>query len=250
MPAPATVTFGPWSPDIQNDPVEVAPGFGAQTMPCADCLNVYFQDGNYKLIPSPNLTGPTLGAPALNAFTWFDDVAGQEIVFAGTANGLDELIDGVWSVVPLSISASVAVNGIRIGITQGGLVQAAPVGLAISLGTVTIGGGQLINAVLVGGPASNGYLSGSFGSLTPSADIRGNVISEFDIVSSHGIQFTRLTYNTAALGASYFSSVVCNGTTLTSGTASYSTSGGVSQWTWTPVPTFPPGTGVSFVINP
>lgn len=106
MPKPYTVKFGPWAPDLQNVGVETPFQWSETELPISDCENVYYQDGSYRSMPSLSSIGPSLGTPIVNAFTWYDDTSGTEIVMAATANGFYQLIDGAWSAVPFTTNLS------------------------------------------------------------------------------------------------------------------------------------------------
>lgn len=126
MPRPYTIKFGAWLPDLQNVGVEMPMQWTETALPCADCLNVYYQDAAYRCLPAPQAIGPTLGTPILDAFTWYDDTQGKEIIFAATANGFYTLIDGAWSAIPTETQETAL--GLAIGISLG-----SPVGLATAV---------------------------------------------------------------------------------------------------------------------
>ena len=88
MPAPLALTFGPWAPDIAD--VAVMVNGAPVTMPLADCLNVYFQDGKYRSLPTPanNQAGALfLAATPCWAFTALDP-GGNPVIQAGTGGAL------------------------------------------------------------------------------------------------------------------------------------------------------------------
>jgi hypothetical protein len=69
--------------------------------------------------------GPTLGTPILQCFTWYDNTAGKEIIFAATANGFYTLVDGTWTQIPVQQNASAGTVGFAISLGLG-----TPIGLA------------------------------------------------------------------------------------------------------------------------
>lgn len=119
MARPYTVKFGPWLPDLQNVGVEMGMQWTETELPVADCLNVYYADSSYRCLPGPSSIGPTLGTPILDAFTWYDNTGGKEIVFAATANGFSQLEDGVWTQIPLQVNASAGTVGLAISLALG-----------------------------------------------------------------------------------------------------------------------------------
>lgn len=120
MPAnPYTVTYGPWAPDLADVGVQAPAYLPAVTLPLADCNGVYWRDGSYRCLPGPASIGPSLGVPITNAVSWYDQATGKEIVFAATANGLNMLEDGTWSVVPIQSSAQATAVGSLIQLTLG-----------------------------------------------------------------------------------------------------------------------------------
>lgn len=250
MADPNTLQFGPWAPDLQDNPVQVAPNFGAMLVPLADCMNVYYADGNYRCLPSALPIGPPVGIPVLNAYTYYDDVYDQEVIFAGLSGAIAALIDEQWANVPLSISASVQGTGLVIGIEWGGAVKGAGSAIGITLGS-GIGGGQLLNATMVAGRsgATSGYVSGSYGSLTPTSDINGNAVAQLTAFGGLPLPNTILTMSPAGLGASYFTALNANGITLLASAATYSTSGGISQWKWPTNLGFNSGSSYNVVIT-
>jgi len=118
MAKPFTLKFGPWSPDLANVGIEVEGG--AEEIPAVDCLNVFWQDSSYRCLPSLASIGPSLGTQILDAFTWYDNTQGKEVLFVATANGFFTMVDRVWTEVST-------------------IIQEGAAGLAISLklGTVT-----------------------------------------------------------------------------------------------------------------
>ncbi len=87
MPQPYTIQYGPWSPDLANVSVTVAPQQMVIDTPTADCLNIYYADGSYQSLPSPAQVSPfitNLAQPPLGAFTAIDS-SGSPVIFLGTA---------------------------------------------------------------------------------------------------------------------------------------------------------------------
>ena len=92
MPAPLTLNFGPWLPDVANSGVAVDAQQGAATIPLADCLNVYYADGQYRSFPTATNEAANdyvLSAP-LGAFTGLDP-GGNATPVVGTAGAIDML---------------------------------------------------------------------------------------------------------------------------------------------------------------
>lgn len=126
MPKPYTIKFGPWAPDLQDVGIEMPFQWSDTQLPVADCENVYWQDAAYRCLPAPAPTGPSLGTPILDCFTWYDNSEQKEVLFAATANGLSALIDGAWSA--LSIETEEGATGLSISMALG-----AAQGLATSI---------------------------------------------------------------------------------------------------------------------
>jgi hypothetical protein len=125
MGRPYTVTFGPWLPDLNDVGVEMPMQWSQTELPVADCNNVYYQDGGYRCIPGLAAVGPTLGTPILQCFTWYDNTAGKEIIFAATANGFYTLVDSTWTQIPVQQNASAGTVGFAVSLGLG-----TPIGLA------------------------------------------------------------------------------------------------------------------------
>lgn len=212
-------------------PVGFGPVLGP--VPLADLLNVFYADGNYRSLPGPVAVGPSLGSQALGAFSWYDNTAGQEMIFAAGANAVSALINGAWASVPIFNALSVSVTGFSMSLRLGGFVQALGMSMTFTLGTVSASG-QLFNGTLTvasGGGGALGFSSGFYGALTPAADTSGNTITEIAQVSGS----TFLRFSTPSLGATYFNtlSFPSYSKTFTSGSATYSTDGSTySQWQW------------------
>lgn len=123
MPKPYTIRYGQWTPDLQSVGVEMPYQWSDTEIAVADCLNVYWQDGAYRCLPAMASFGPSLGAQALDCFTWYDNTQGKEVVFAATANGFFTLIDGVWTAIPTLTTLNAL--GQAITIQQGSFVGLA-----------------------------------------------------------------------------------------------------------------------------
>ncbi len=189
-----TIQYGGWTPDLANVAFQMPDQQGPVTVPVADCLNVYFQDGVYLNVPAPISIGPALGYQCLNALTWYDQVSGQEIIFAAGANNISQLIDGSWTAVPISA------------------------------------GQQILNGTLTPAASGNnvGYsVPSSYGSLSPSADINNNTIGLINQNTTSGSApvFT-IIIDAANLGANYFATAYFPSLNLSlpSASATYSSS--------------------------
>lgn len=119
MPKPYTVKFGQWLPDLQDVGIEMPFQWTETELPVADCENVYYQDAAYRCLPAPAPIAPSLGIPVLACFTWYDNTAGKEVVFAATANGFYTLIDNVWTQVPVQQNASAGTVGYALSMALG-----------------------------------------------------------------------------------------------------------------------------------
>lgn len=119
MSQPYTVTFGAWLPDLENVGVEMPSQWTETQLPCADCLNVYYQDSSYRSLPGPTPFAATLGTPVIGAFTWYDDTAGKEVVFLAAANGFFQLVDGAYTQIPVQQNASAGTLGFAVSLKLG-----------------------------------------------------------------------------------------------------------------------------------
>lgn len=128
MPKPYTVKFGQWLPDLQDVGVEMPFQWTETELPVADCENVYWQDAAYRCLPAPASFAPSLGIPILACFTWYDNTAGKEIVFATTASGVYQLVDNVWTQIPVQQNASAGTLGYAISLGMG-----APFAVAVQI---------------------------------------------------------------------------------------------------------------------
>lgn len=242
MTSPLTLLFGPWAPDVANNAVPVA---SAQaTLPCADCQNVYFQDGNYQTLPGLNALGPAAPSQVLSAYSWYDQTDAEEIVFAGSSFGISEMVDQMWSDVPLSTGVTAVQSfGVTLQFSLSGQVKSTGIALGLTLGRSTAFE-RLLTATLVAGAnvVVNGYVAGTIGSLTPSTDLFGHLVS---VISNQlGVPGgSSVRINTANLGADYFTSlsVPALGVLLQSSDATYSSTAGASTWVF--------GTTIPFVTG-
>jgi hypothetical protein len=119
MGKPYTVKFGPWLPDLQDVGIEMPFQWTETELPVADCENVYYQDAAYRCLPAPAPVGPSLGTAILASYTWYDNTAGKEVVFAATANGFYTLVDGVWTQVPVQQNAGAGTVGYAVSMGMG-----------------------------------------------------------------------------------------------------------------------------------
>lgn len=253
MAQPYTLQFGSWSPDLQNVAVQMPFQYTATVVPSADVLNVYYQDGAFRCLPSPQSFGPAVSSRVLNALTWYDNTNAQEIVFAATTNAIYALIDSAWNAVTIEQSASVQGSGVVLQLILAGQTKGVGINISTTIGSGSIGG-QILNATLVigsGGGGVFGYVAGQYGSLTPSVDIDANAIYEIIFQQIHATYVSIAITSAASLGQSYFSTVINGGNQLFTNAANcnYSYTPGVgaqegfSIWTWNPqIFTFSNGT--------
>lgn len=247
MSASFTLKFDGWAPDLQNVAIEADGSSGS--VPCADCLNVYYQDAAFRCLPGPNPLGPTLGTQALNLFSGYDNIAANNYVYAATANGISIFQNGVWGAVPVEPSVTVALTGIGMQFNTGGTggigAQRAITGMRMNTGTGKVGtsGGFLYSGTMVAGftqsglggtTTTTGYQSGQFGSLSPTTTYAGiTVTSLATTVRSNGSStevalvgvlpqnyFTRLTIPTISVSLASASA------------SSFLQSGNTAIWTW------------------
>jgi len=96
---PFTIQFGPWTPDLANVPVQVPQMPGPIPVPCADCLNVYHNNGVYKSLPTQVAVSgsPALAGQCVGAFTFLDS-SGTPIPIAGSiGTGLYAWMNSAWA---------------------------------------------------------------------------------------------------------------------------------------------------------
>jgi hypothetical protein len=120
---PYTIKFGSWSPDLQNVGVEMPFQWSETELPSADTLNVFYQDAAYRCLPGPSPFASSLGTPVLDAFTWYDNTAGKEIVFLATANGFFILEDGAYTPVPTQVNVGALGLALSIALGSTGVVN-------------------------------------------------------------------------------------------------------------------------------
>lgn len=186
------------------------------------------------------------GEAVLNALTYYDEVANQEVVFAASADGIAALVDGIWTNLTLfglaGSTISVAAPSFALTSVLGGIVgpnQAASFKAQLSLGAPSYLG-QLYSGTLSAGAGSGpqnatGFASGSFGALTPPSDINGHAITVLESTNNQRAQIYETTLTIAAtLPQNYFSSMTFPNQKVTflSGAAFYSSSGGSTTWKW------------------
>lgn len=90
---PFTFNFGSWLPDVANQGIVIDAREGSASMPLADCLNVYYADGQYKSLPtaaSVNAGATYLTGAPLGAYTALDP-GGNPAIQVGTATALFNL---------------------------------------------------------------------------------------------------------------------------------------------------------------
>lgn len=131
-----TLQFGPWAPDLQNTPIPVG-NVSETQIPCADVLNVYYQDGAYRCLPSLAPIASGAIGTVVSAFTYYDNVGAQDIVFIATANGIETLIDGVYTPVAFETDASVTGTGLALKSSLAGTITGAGLQLTSTLGSGT-----------------------------------------------------------------------------------------------------------------
>ena len=236
MGQPLTLRYGSWSPDLANVPQEIPYiNYAPVDIASVDCSGVYFADGSFRCLPSPAPIAPALSAQALNALTWYDTVQGQEVVFAGTANGIYELVDGVWTLIQPLVSISVALTGQAMSVRLAGFIKLLGQAMAFSQGSVGYIG-QFLAAIMR--PASGeyfGFIAASQGSLTPSKDVNGNTVIALYCADQNprtGLFPATLKIGTASLGADYFLALIIGPSTYLAADMGYSTGSGYSQWTF------------------
>jgi len=234
MSAQFTLKFDGWAPDLQNVALETDGSSGA--VPCADCLNVYFQDAAFRCLPGPNPFGPTLGEQALNLFSGYDNIAADNYVYAGTANDIQLLQDGVWTSVPIEPTISYQLTGVQISMATGGgstSHQKAVTGSAmkITIGKVTPSGGFYYNGTLTADSNGvlTGYASGSYGSISPTATWDGIALLALQTNST----ITQLVLN-GTLAKNYFTtlSFPSINRSLPTSSATLTQANGTTRWLW------------------
>lgn len=218
-------------------------------VPLADVLNVYFQNGSYKSIASPansTINGNTIAAlsdQALAAFSYFDNVAQQETIFAGTQGGIQQLKpDGTWIMVPFISSLNVGLIGASMSFSVGNFANTNK--LRGSTLTFTTG---VMNPVLSGIAfvAGSYFQTGttwsglnrqhhvgpipSFGTEIFANIEFGSLESLMDVTASGSFLIIGTATNP---GQSAFTSILSNGVTQTSANSIYSYDASLQQATW------------------
>lgn len=230
-------------------------------MPCADVLNVIYTDGNYVSTASPSnatINGnaiQALSVSPVSAFSYFDQVARQETVFAGTGTGVQQLNpDGSWSVVNLITTQITALIGQAMSFIAGNFLNTFSLRsnkAAFTTGTViaTVSATTFIASsvtlqvgnVFLTNPGSiiltySGYKSQgapNFGTLVKD---QIGLLSAYDLMQP-GSTTTLLQLSAATdLGQGFFIKMNANGVSLAASAASYSYTTGIATWTWTATP--------------
>jgi hypothetical protein len=258
---PLSIQFGAWSPDQSETPLQIADQQGPVTVPCADCLNVIYVNGNFRNIASPSVATidgnpiQLLSTTANSAFSYYDNVAQQETVFVGTGVGIQQLnSDGTWALVNLVTSQVIALVGqaalLKIGnFKNTSTLRAATLNFATgSLNTGITGTTFVAGAdVLTGGDNGNLIVSGyrlktttrtglgtivnsqtPFGTLVQIQDSNPAPLSGFSPVATFDVSSpTDPTRNA-------FTTITAAGTNLNAATAvySYSPSTQIANWGW------------------
>ena len=249
---PLTLQFGPWSPDQADTPIQVPDNPGPMVVPLADCLNVYFSNGSYRSIPSPaasSINGnpiQALNTQALNAFSYYDNVALQETIFVGTSVGIQQLqSNGSWSAVSFITSQSTALIGASMAFSAGnfantntlhgsrltfstGSVQSLQTGVSFVAGLISFPGSPPLNQTF----QEVGYsgIAPTFGTLVNGSMFLGTLNSLFDSGSVTSLSL-KCTSNPTVSG---FTTITANGITLNSSAAGYSYTASTQSavWTW------------------
>ena len=201
-------------------------------------------------------------AAILNAFTYYDDVANQEVLFAGTSTGIAALIDGVWSLIPVETESVVQGVGVSAKFSLSSTATGAALSATFGLNSGTAQG-QLYASTLIAGavnPIINdvGYSDGNFegaqaGSLTPPTDFSSaqNTISalhEFGVGATWYLQIAYL----GTLPQNYVSTLQINGLTFNSSDATLQQNGTYTWWNWqgqTPLVGLAVGVSYPVVLN-
>lgn len=264
---PLTIQFGPWAPDQSENPVQFYDQLGPVAVPCADCLNVIYTNGNYRSIASPQMATidgnpiQPMAVPPVSAFSYFDTVEQQETVFAGTATGVQQLnADGSWSQISLITTQAVALTGLSMSFTPGHFANAlTPLGQKIRTsvgvltpvieGTTFVAGGHTLN---LQPPFTNivyaGYSSSSsnpFGTLVTQSLPFGTLASLYDAFGGSVLAVNSATDPTQTA----FTNIKANGKTYTAASAIYSYSRGLARWQFPAAFGFASGTTYQVVIT-
>lgn len=102
--------------------VGVAVPFGPALgpIPCADVLNMLYSNGNYYCTPSAAEVSPAGPDLIVDAFTWYDNNTGDEIVFGAGVDGIDSYQEGAWLQLPFLNTTTVTPSGGGGGSGSGG----------------------------------------------------------------------------------------------------------------------------------
>lgn len=264
---PLTVQFGPWAPDQSENPIQFPDQLGPIPVPCADCLNVIYTNGNYRNIASPQVATidgnpivPMSEAP-VSAFSYFDTVEQQETVFAGTADGVQQLnADGTWSQISLITTQNVALVGLSMAFTAGHFANAlTPLGQKIRTkvgvltpvieGTTFVAGGATINLqppfTSLSYHGYNSLGSTTYGTLVYQSLPFGTLAALYDQFAGSVLEVNVATDPTQ----SAFTTIKANGKTYTSAASTYSYSLGVARWVFPAAFGFASGTTYQVVIT-
>ena len=255
---PVTIQFGPWAPDQDDTPIQIPDTQEPLPVPCADVLNVIYTNGNYRSIESPviatingNLIQPISATP-VNAFSYFDQVAQQETVFAGTGTGVQQLNpDGSWSQVTLITTQITALIGQAMNFIVGNFLNSNTARSSVmrftvgALTPVISGQSFVAGRVVLWLPLNTsvtytGYsnVAPTFGSVSSSNPFAfGTLQTIKDMLgtlsgSTNGSTFSVGT--TSDPGKSAFTTITVNGVTMSSASAvySYSATNQIASWTW------------------
>jgi hypothetical protein len=253
---PITLEFGAWAPDLANDPVQIPDTQGPMPIQCADCLNVYFSNGSYKNVasPSPALIGgiaaQTLNVPAINAFSYYDYVQQQQTVFAGTADGIQQLNpDGSWSITQFLTTQLAAITGQSMSFSIGDFantfkLRGSRVTFSVASLQARIAGTSIVAGNAFRGRdlqlADTGFNHGTtantkYGSCANPAILTGGTLLSIYDESSPNITVARLSATFAAdPGKSAFGTVTAGRSTLATAvsTYSYDATSNTASWSW------------------
>lgn len=256
---PVTIQYGPWSPDQADTPIQIPDTNGPLPVPCADCLNVIYTNGNYRSINSPS--NATINGNAIkvmtvspvSAFSYFDQVAQQETVFAGTSTGVQQLNpDGSWSNVTLITTQITALIGAALRFVAGNFLNsnsARGAGLLFTIGAITpsITGQAFVAGTVTlhspfGATKYVGYnqtaIGPNFGSLAVTDSFTFGTFEALEDVSGSS-NFIVGALSDPGKGA--FATMLVNGVTQTSASCGYAYSASQQTATWA----FPAAFGLS-----
>lgn len=245
---PVTLQFGPWAPDQSDTPIQIPDSQGPLPVPCADVLNVIYTNGNYRSINSPSIASingnaiQQIGVQPVNAFSYFDEVAQQETVFAGTGVGVQQLNpDGSWSQVTLTTTQITALIGTSMSLKAGSFLnntQFTGSQLKFAVGSLipVVAGISFVagNFFLSGGRTYTGYNNQGQAYVIPpfGTKLSANlVLGTFDALMD--APFGRSDFVIAAASdptQGAFTTISSNGVTKTSASASYIYESGKATW--------------------